>query len=104
MKKIYLILAIIGIIIPYYFVWMFIIENWLNIALFSQEIFATFPAGNFASDLVISIIVFLLFLSQNIKKYKVMPNMWVFVWICSFVWLSCAFPLFLYYRERSLER
>ena len=53
-------------------------------------------------DLTISVIVFWFFMFVEANKLQ-MKNPWVYVLATLLVGLSFAFPLFLYFRERTLE-
>jgi hypothetical protein len=62
MKKLYLLLAVIGFVLPYYFFVSFLIANGLNLQLFFSQLFANNISSFFAADLIISAIVFWIFL------------------------------------------
>lgn len=100
MKNLYLALAVLGWIIPYIFVGIFISNNWVNFSLFFQEVFANPAASMFAIDLIFSIVVFLLFVFIKAKEYNI-KKPWIFILICMCIWLSCALPLFLYFKEKN---
>ena len=98
-KNIFLILAIVGLIVPYYF--------FLQVRAFDPvELFQQFAASKILSgtamDLLISVIVFWFFMFTEANKLQ-MKNSWVYLLATLFVGLSFALPLFLYFRERKLE-
>ena len=98
-KTIFLILAIIGFIAPYYF--------FLQVRGFDAgELFQQFTASKILSgtamDLFISVIVFWFFMFTETRKLD-MKNSWVYLLATLLVGLSFALPLFLYFRERKLE-
>lgn len=101
-KTIYFIFAILGLILPYYFLISFVSENGLNLALIIKELFANKISTFFAVDLIISIIVFWFYLYYEATNQK-MKNVWVYVLASLTIGLSFALPLFLYSRERHLE-
>ena len=98
-KNIFLFLAIVGFIAPYYF--------FLQVSEFDLksvfELFAASPIlSGTAMDLPISVIVFWFFMFTEAKKLE-MENSWVYLLATLLVGLSFALPLFLYFRERQLE-
>ncbi len=103
MKKIiYLLGAIVGTIIPYYFLIQFVLQNGFDVPLFVQQMFANPIATMFALDLFISSFVFWIFLYAEGRRLE-MGNMWLYVVLNLCVGLSLALPLFLYFREGALE-
>jgi hypothetical protein len=101
-KNIYLILAIIGFIAPYYFFLKMPAEDGFNLPLLIQPFFANNFMKGAAMDLTISVIVFWSYVFIESNKLK-MKNPWVYLLATMLVGLSFALPLFLYFRERKLE-
>ena len=93
----------IGLSIPYYFLFKFIAINGLDIPLLVQQLFANHISTFFAVDLIISIIVFWIYMLAEANKLQ-MKNSWLYLLASLTVGLSFALPLFLYFRERKLER
>ena len=102
MKKLYLLLAVIGFTLPYYFFVSFLIENGLNLQLFFSQLFANNISTFFAVDLVITAIVFWVFLYRESQRWQ-MENEWVYVVTTLAVGPSFALPLFLYFRKKRIE-
>jgi hypothetical protein len=102
MKTVYLVLAIIGLIVPYYFFLQLPAEDGFNLPALIQPFFANNFMRGAAMDLTISVLVFWLFLFVEASKLQ-MKNAWVYVLATLLVGLSFALPLFLYFRERKLE-
>jgi hypothetical protein len=98
MKKLYLLLAVIGFVLPYYFFVSFLIANGLNLQLLFSQLFANNISSFFAVDLMISAIVFWVFLYPESQRYH-MGNWWVYVVMTLAIGPSFALPLFLYFRE-----
>jgi hypothetical protein len=98
-KNIFLFLAILGFIAPYYF-FLQVREFDLN------EVFQLFATNKIlagtAMDLLISVIVFWFFMFTEAQKLG-MKNAWVYLLATLSVGLSFTLPLFLYFRERRLE-
>jgi len=101
-KNIYLTLAFIGLLIPYYFLFKFLGANGLDIPLLIQQLFANNISTFFAVDLIISMIVFWVYLIAEAKKLQ-MKNWWLYVLASLTVGLSFALPLFLYFREHKWQ-
>jgi len=101
-KSIFLTLALIGLVAPYYFLFKFLLANGFDIPLLIQQLFANDISTFFAVDLVISIIVFWVYLFAEANKLQ-MKNLWLYLVASLTVGLSFALPLFLYFRERKLE-
>jgi hypothetical protein len=101
-KNIFLILAIIGFIVPYYFFLQLPIENGFNLPSLMQPFFANNFMKGAAMDLTISVIVFWFFMFAEANKLQ-MKNPWIYLLATLLVGLSFALPLFLYFRERQLE-
>jgi hypothetical protein len=102
MRKIYLALAIVGFLLPYYFLAPWLLEHGLDLGLFLQQIVANPGATMFTSDLVISSLVFWLWGYGEAHRLG-MKNFWVYVAANLLVGLSLALPLFLYMREGRLN-
>lgn len=101
-KNLYIVLAALGILAPYYFLFRFLGASGFNISLLIEQLFANDISTFFAVDLVISILVFWVWMTAEANKLK-MENWWLYVLASLTVGLSFALPLFLYFRERKLE-
>jgi hypothetical protein len=99
MKRLYLILAILGAIVPYVFFFQFIQVNGLNIPTFVSALFVNGAAGGFSADLFFSSFVFWLFMFMQFQKNG--PNPLFFIVLNLTIGLSCALPAYLYVREGS---
>ena len=104
MKRVYLILAIIGFILPNYLVLLESFETG-NIMLYG-DIPATFK-GMFANristifmiDLLFAVLVFFIWSYQESKKKGIKNIYWI--WLATMLLgLAGGLPLFLYYREK----
>jgi hypothetical protein len=98
-KNIFLILAILGFIAPYYF---FLQVRGFDLNALLQQFAASKVLSGTAMDLLISVIVFWFFMFTEANKLQ-MKNPWVYFLATLLVGLSFALPLFLYFRERKLE-
>jgi len=98
-SSIYLTLAILGAIVP----WIFFARFFSTAgpaADFVGALFVNGAAGGFSADLLITSLVFWIFLFPAARRAGV-SRPWVFVLINLAIGLSCALPLFLWRRERS---
>jgi hypothetical protein len=98
-KTVYLILAIIGFIAPYYF---FLRVRAFDLGVLLQMFSASKILSGIAMDLLVSVIVFWFFMFTEARKLE-MKNSWIYLLATLLVGLSFALPLFLYFRERRLE-
>ena len=101
-KNIYLALAFIGLLAPYYFLFKFLAANGSDIPLLIQQLFANNISTFFAVDLLISIIVFWIYMIAEANKLE-MKNWWLYILASLTVGLSFALPFFLYFRELKLH-
>lgn len=100
MKKIYLILAVVGAIVPYLFFFQFIQVEGLNIPSFVSALFSNGAVGGFSADLLLSSFIFWLFMFQQFRKSN-KPKPYLFIFLNLTIGLSCALPAYLYAREKS---
>jgi len=100
-RNTYLLLAVIGLILPYYFLISFFTAHGIDARLFLKQLFGTPGATFFAVDLLLSCVVFLIYSGRETKRYS-MKHAWLCVVALCTVGLSCALPLFLYLREPYL--
>lgn len=98
LKSIYLVLFIVGTIIPTYFFILFLSEHNLNPTTFINSLLATNPSKNFTSQVFISIIAFWLFIFSESNR-KDLPRNILLMGLTFAVGLSCSLPLYLYLRE-----
>jgi hypothetical protein len=98
----YLFLALVGLVLPYYFFLSFVADSGLDLAAFVKQLFGTKISTFFAVDLLISSVVFLVYVRDEARRFG-MCRWWPYIAATLLVGLSFAFPLFLYVRERSME-
>ncbi len=102
LKRFYLIAAIIGTIVPWFFFANFFTAEGFNIPLFVSGLFVNGAAGGFSADVLISLIVFWVWSYTDAQKQGI--KRWWLVLPASFlVGLSLALPLYLYLREDAHE-
>jgi len=98
MKSFYLLLAIIGTILPYAFFVQHVGAEGYALPAFLAGVFATPAASGFAADLVVSSLVFWFWMFTADAPA---PKPWVFIALNLLIGLSCALPAWLYWRERG---
>ena len=98
MRNIYLVLAILGAVIPYLFFFDFFQREGLNIPLFVKSLFVNGAAGGFTADLLIASVAFWLFMFSEKRKDLNMPAPYLFVALNLTIGLSCALPAYFYAR------
>ena len=101
-KNIFLILAIVGFIAPYYFFLQVPPESVSNIPGLIQPLFANHFMKGVGMDLLVSVIAFWAFVFAEANRLQ-MKNPGLYLLATLLVGLSFALPLFLYFRERKLE-
>ena len=101
MKRLYLLLAIAGAVGPYVFFAQFMGSADPSLGAFVTQLFATAPAAGFTTDLLITSLAFWIWSFQEVRR-RGMGRWWAYVVVNLLIGLSCAFPLFLYMRARSV--
>jgi hypothetical protein len=96
-KKLYLLLALAGLILPYYFLLSFLVENGLDIPLLFDQLFASDISTLFAADLILTAIAFLVFSYLEAARLH-MRAWWVYLIATLAVGPSFALPMVLYFR------
>ena len=102
MQIIYLLLSVLGFVLPYSQFVPFIANNGLDLPLFFEQLFANRISSFFAQDLFISSIVFWVFLFKEGTRLQ-MKFIWIYVVLNLTIGVSFALPLFLAMRSRQLE-
>jgi len=92
MKNVYLLLAIVGALVPWLFFAGFFAAAGMSPVGFVAALFANQAAGGFTADLLISSAVFWIYLFSRGSG----PSPWLFVALNLTIGLSCALPAYLY--------
>jgi hypothetical protein len=103
MRQLYLLLAVIGTVVPYseFFPWL--AEHGLNIRLLLNELFSTRAGAFFGLDVLVSAVVLIAFIRREGAQRK-MRSLWLPIAATCLIGVSCGLPLFLYLRERQAGR
>jgi hypothetical protein len=99
MAGFYLIMAVAGAILPYVFFIDYMQTHGMGLGGFMSSLFVNGAAGGFSADLLVSSFVFWAFLWQDHRGAGV-SRPWIYVVINLTIGLSCALPLYLYFRTR----
>jgi hypothetical protein len=102
-RHFYLALALLGLLLPYWQLIPWLVAHGPNLALLFRELFANRVAAAFGIDVLLSAIVFLAFVLGEGRRLQI-RGLWLPIGAVVLVGVSFALPLFLYMRERQLER
>jgi amino acid permease len=94
MKKILLIMCILGVVLPYYHLINFLILNNGRMDGFWSELFSSHPVSMISMDLTVAATTFLIFLIYKKQKDKI--NITKYILSMFLVGFSLALPLYLY--------
>lgn len=100
-KNIFLVLTVLGLIFPYYFIFQFYITENSPTLPAIMNLFATNMSAAFNADLFMSVLTSWTFMFFEGKRIN-MKNWWIFL-PATLIGLSFALPLFFYFREKHLE-
>ena len=103
LKPVYLGLAAAGTVLPYWQFLPFLRDHGLDLPLFFRQLFATPVSGFFGVDVLVSSLVLWVFVAAEGRRAGVRA-WWVPIAANLVVGVSLGLPLFLYLRERRLER
>ncbi len=102
LQSIYLLLCVLGTLLPLSQFFPFLMEHGLDVVLFFELLFANPISGFFGLDVIVSAVVLIVFIVVEGKRLK-MPNLWI-SFLGLMVGVSLAFPLFLWLRQRHLDQ
>ena len=102
-KSLYLVLCFLGFALPYSQFVPWVIEYGLDLPLFVRQLFANRIGGFFGMDVFVSAVALIGFVRNEGRRLK-MDRLWLPIASVLLVGVSLGLPLFLYLRERELER
>jgi len=102
-KLVYFALFVIGTVVPYASFVPWVIDHGFDLSRMVEELFANRISAFFGLDVVISTIVFWVFVNWEGPRVG-LKHLWAPVLASLTVGVSSAFPLFLFMREVHLER
>lgn len=97
LRNFYLLMAVVGTILPWLFFGQFFAANGLDIPRFVMDLFANGAASGFSVDVLISILVFLVWSFADARTHGV-DRWWLVLPASCIVGLSLSLPLYLYLR------
>lgn len=100
LKTTYLLLAILGAVIPIVFFSSFAADQGIDLFAFVEALFVNGAAGGFTADLLISSFVFWIYMFSNQNDG---PKPWAFIALNLCIGLSCALPAYLWARTRAIS-
>jgi hypothetical protein len=102
-KTIYLVLCLIGALLPYWQFVPWVFEHGMNLSLFVRELFVNHISAFFGMDVLVSAVVLVVFMRVESARLSIRQR-WLPVLAVLFVGVSLALPLFLYMREARLDQ
>jgi len=103
LKTFYLILCVIGAVLPYWQFVLWVSQNGLSMPLFFHQLFANRMSSSFGMDVLVSAAVLVVFMRSESSRLGI-AGRWLPILALLLVGVSLAFPMFLYMRERDLEQ
>jgi hypothetical protein len=102
-KRFYLALCVVGILLPYWQFVPWVAEHGLNFTLFVQDLFANRISSFFGLDVLVSAVVLWIFIAAEGSRLGV-RHLWLPIVATCVVGVSLGLPLFLYLRQVQLDR
>jgi len=103
LKTLYLILCVIGAVLPYWQFVPWVSQNGLSMPLFFHQLFANRISSFFGMDVLVSAAVLVVFMRSESSRLRI-AGRWLPIAALLLVGVSLAFPMFLYMRERNLDQ
>jgi hypothetical protein len=100
-KTTYVVLCVLGFVLPYSQFAPWVLENGLNMKLFFQQLFANRIGGFFGLDVFVSAVALIGFVRTEGARLKIRA-LWLPIVAVLLVGVSLGLPLFLYQRETAL--
>ena len=101
MARVYLLLALLGAIVPYTRFVPWLAQHGLDFRLLVAELFSTRIGGFFGLDVLISALVLIVFIRREGARRQ-MQGLWLPISATCLIGVSCGLPLFLFLRERHI--
>ena len=103
LKSVYLLLFVIGTVLPLWLVAPWLLEHGLDVPLFVEHMFANGVAGAFGMDVVLSSVVLWVFVLTDGRRAGV-PHLWAPLVANIVAGVSSGLPLCLYLRTGTRTR
>lgn len=103
LRYIYLILAVLGLGLTWYYnIQFYITSTDTSISHFIDQTVTTLPAKSISADISIVAMTFLIWMTFESLKLRI-KNWWIIFPLTFLIALAFSFPIFLYMRHRQLE-
>jgi len=102
-RYLYLLLSVLGLALPGWQLLPFLREHGMNLSLLVEQLFANHVSGFFGLDVIVSSLVLWVFVFSEGRRRQ-MKHLWAYVVCNLLVGMSFALPLFLYMRERRMNK
>jgi hypothetical protein len=102
-RTIYLILCVVGVVLPYWQFVPWLAVNGMNFPLFFHQLFANRISAFFGMDVIVSAVALMTFVRRE-RNHLPAAARWLPLIAVLTVGVSLALPLFLYLRERRLDK
>ena len=102
-KTIYLVLCVLGALLPYWQFLPWVVAHGLNIPLFVRRLFVNRISAFFGMDVLVSAVVLIAFMRVESTRIQIRRR-WLPILAVMLVGVSLALPMFLYMREMRLEQ
>ena len=102
-RYLYLVLCILGAVLPGSQLFPFLTEHGLNVSLLVQDLFANRISGFFGLDVIVSSVVLWVLVFTEGRRQQ-MKHLWIYIVCNLLVGVSLGLPLFLFMRERKIEQ
>jgi hypothetical protein len=102
-KRFYLALCVVGLLVPYWQFIPWVAEHGLNLHLFVHDLFSNRISGFFGLDVLISAAVLWIFIVVEGSRLGI-RCLWLPIVATCAVGVSLGLPLFLYLRQAHLDR
>ena len=102
-QHLYLVLCILGAVLPCSQLFPFLAEHGLNVPRLIDDLFANRISSFFGLDVIVSsLVLWVLVLTEGRRQQ--MRHLWIYIVCNLLVGVSLGLPLFLYVRERVIAR
>jgi hypothetical protein len=101
MRSLYLVLAVVGAVLPYSQFLPWLMQHGLNIPMLFTELFSSNVGAFFGFDVILSAVALIAFIRREGSRAN-MRMLWLPITATCLIGVSCGLPLFLYLRERQV--
>ena len=102
LKHLYLLLCVLGAVLPYSQFVPWVAQHGLNLPLMVRELLVNRISTFFGLDVILSAVTLIVFISIE-RRRSAVPKWWLAVLGTAFVGVSLGLPLFLLLRELAME-